>query len=410
MKILHTADWHLGKKLGNFSRLEEQKEVLQEICEIAEQEKVDAVLVIGDLYDTFNPPTEAVQLLYKTLKKLTRNLTCPVIAIAGNHDSPDRIDAPEPLALECGIFMFGYPMSTAEKIDLGTSNVEILRTDKGFLELKLNDNIPPLRIIHTPYANELRLKQYLGVENREDNLREILSVHWQELAEKYCDNKGVNVLLTHLFVINKGEPEKDENLWEEKSILHIGGAQAIYTEQIPHQIDYVGLGHLHRCHSVADSPCPIVYSGSPLMYSFGDKAEDKYVIIIETTEIEGKTTLIYTKKPLTKGKKLLRKSIEGIEKSLEWLKENENTIVELTITTPDFLTAQEKQMLINAHKNLHTLSSYITSKEEQGVKLEEGKMNKDIEDLFKEYYKVKKQSTPSDSVMDLFRELLGKVD
>ncbi|TAG44737.1 MAG: hypothetical protein EAZ31_01740, partial [Cytophagia bacterium] len=127
-------------------------------------------------------------------------------------------------------------------------------------------------------------------------------------------------------------------------------------------------------------------------------------------EIEGKTTLTYTKKPLTKGKKLLRKSIEGIEKSLEWLKENENAIVELTITTPDFLTAQEKQMLINAHKNLHTLSSYITSKEEQGVKLEEGKMNKDIEDLFKEYYKVKKQSTPSDSLMDLFRELLGKAD
>ncbi len=405
MKILHTADWHLGKKLGNFSRLEEQKEVMNEICEIAEQENVDAVLVIGDLYDTFNPPTEAVQLLYKTLKRLTRNLTCPVVAIAGNHDSPDRIDAPEPLALECGIFMFGYPMAQAEKLDLGSSsNLKILHTDKGFIELKLNKIDTPLRVIHTPYANELRLKQYLGSAHREENLREILSIHWKDLAEKYCDKNGVNVLLTHLFVINKGEVEKDENLWEEKSILHVGGAQAIYTEQIPTQIDYVGLGHLHRCHAVSHSPCPIVYSGSPLMYSFGDTADEKYVIIIEKEE--GKP-LTYTKKLLTKGKKLLRKNIEGIEKSLEWLKENKNAIVELTITTEDFLTANEKQILTNAHRNLHTLSSYIKSETGQNIGTDIGKMDKNIEELFAEYHKIKKQSLPSDSLMDLFKELLS---
>ncbi|TAE73106.1 MAG: exonuclease subunit SbcD [Bacteroidetes bacterium] len=405
MKILHTADWHLGKKLGNFSRLDEQKEVMQEICEIAEQENVDAVLVIGDLYDTFNPPTEAVQLLYKTLKRLTRNLTCPVVAIAGNHDSPDRIDAPEPLALECGIFMFGYPMAQAEKLDLGGgTNLKVLNTDKGFLELKLSQIDTPLRIIHTPYANELRLKQYLGVEHREDNLREILSTHWKNLSEKYCDKNGINVLLTHLFVVNKGDTEKDENLWEEKTILHVGGAQAIYTEQIPTQIDYVGLGHLHRCHAVSHTPCPIVYSGSPLMYSFGDNADEKYVIIIDA---EAGKPLTYTKKLLTKGKKLLRKSIEGIEKSLEWLKENENAIVELTITTEDFLSASEKQMLTNAHKNLHTLSSYIKSKNGENQAAETGKMNKNIEELFEEYYKVKKQSTPSHSLMDLFKELMG---
>jgi exonuclease SbcD len=64
MKILHTADWHLGKKLDNISRLEEQKEVLQEICDIADQQQVDVVIVAGDLFDTFNPPVEATELLY----------------------------------------------------------------------------------------------------------------------------------------------------------------------------------------------------------------------------------------------------------------------------------------------------------------------------------------------------------
>ena len=79
MKILHTADWHLGKWLGPFSRIEEQKEVLDEICQIANDQQVDLVLVAGDLFDTFNAPTEAVDLLYKTLKRLTNNGTRPVI-------------------------------------------------------------------------------------------------------------------------------------------------------------------------------------------------------------------------------------------------------------------------------------------------------------------------------------------
>ena len=98
MKLLHTSDWHLGKRLGDFSRFEEQQAVMQEICDIADRELADAILVAGDLFDSFNPPTEAVDLFYKTLRKLSKNGSRPVIAIAGNHDSPDRIEAPDPLA------------------------------------------------------------------------------------------------------------------------------------------------------------------------------------------------------------------------------------------------------------------------------------------------------------------------
>ncbi|MCB0293286.1 MAG: exonuclease subunit SbcD, partial [Calditrichaeota bacterium] len=101
MKILHTADWHLGKRLERFSRLEEQREVLEEICGIAEQEAVDAVIIAGDIYDTFNPASEAVELFYKTVKRLADEGRRAVVAIAGNHDSPDRFAAPEPLAREC---------------------------------------------------------------------------------------------------------------------------------------------------------------------------------------------------------------------------------------------------------------------------------------------------------------------
>ncbi len=109
MKILHTADWHLGKKLYDFSRIEEQRAVLEEICQIADSQNADVIVIAGDLYDTFNPPTEATELFYQTLNKLAKNGTRPVIAIAGNHDSADRIEAPDPLAKACGIFFSGFP-------------------------------------------------------------------------------------------------------------------------------------------------------------------------------------------------------------------------------------------------------------------------------------------------------------
>jgi exonuclease SbcD len=130
MRILHTSDWHLGKRLENFTRLEEQQSVLSEICEIADSEKVDAVIVAGDLFDTFNPPVEAIDLFYKTLKRLSNNGKRAVIAIAGNHDSPDRIEAPDPLARECGIFFAGYPASVIPVLEL-ESGLKVIQSEPG---------------------------------------------------------------------------------------------------------------------------------------------------------------------------------------------------------------------------------------------------------------------------------------
>ncbi|NLK80865.1 MAG: exonuclease subunit SbcD, partial [Bacteroidales bacterium] len=150
MKILHTSDWHIGKRLGAVYRLQEQKKVLAEICEIANEQAVDAVIIAGDLFDTFNPPIDALELFYATVKKLSNNGTRPVIAIAGNHDSPDRIEAPNPLARDNGVFLFGYPKSEYSLYanDLPFS---ITKVDKGFIEFTLQDN-QKLRIILAPFA------------------------------------------------------------------------------------------------------------------------------------------------------------------------------------------------------------------------------------------------------------------
>ncbi len=404
MKLLHTSDWHLGKRLEDFSRIEEQQAVLQEICEIADHEQVDAVLVAGDLFDTFNPPTEAVELFYKTLKRLASNGKRAVIAIAGNHDSPDRIEAPDPLARECGIIFAGYPNSIVPLFEL-ESGLKVLQSEEGFLELQIPGTDAPLRFLLTPYANEFRLKTYLGQENSEEELRTVLQEKWQELAAKYCDENGVNVLVTHLFVMKKGGVMPEEPA-DEKPILHVGGAQVIYSSNIPSQIQYTALGHLHRMRRVDSQPCPVYYGGSPLSYSFAEANQKKYVLVIDAEP--GKEVQV-SEMELIKGKKLLRKRAEGMEDALLWLNTNPDCLAELTMVTDTYLTALERKQLSAAHGGIVSIipevknAGGIVEGQKTGIDL-----SKNIESLFTDFFRHEKGQDPNSELMALFTELLAE--
>ncbi len=406
MKILHTSDWHLGKKLGDFDRAEEQIEVLQEICDIAESEKVDAVIIAGDLFDTFNPPTQAVELFYKALKKLTKNGTRAVIAIAGNHDSPDRIEAPDPLARECGIIFAGYPNSESTPFEL-ESGLKVLNRSPGFIELKIPDCQAPLRLLLTPYANEMRLKTALANDNTDEELNHILQQKWQELANNNCDEKGINLLVSHLFFVRKGAvlPEEPD---DEKPILNIGGAQAIHTENIPEQIQYTALGHLHRMQQVDKRPCPVYYSGSPLSYSFAESNQEKYVLVVD---LEPAKKPVLKEIELTKGKKLFRKRFETIDLAIQWLESNPDCFVELTMVTDKYITAQDQKLLRNSHKGIVTIIPELLdteNQEQENRKIID--LTKSLEQQFAVYFFHVKKQEPNEELMSLFREVIGVQD
>lgn len=405
LKILHTADWHLGKRLERFSRLEEQKAVLQEICDIAEQEKVDAVVVAGDLFDAFNPPAEAVDLFYKILKRLSGNGNRAVVAIAGNHDSPERVEAPDPLARECGIILAGYPDSVVAPFAL-ESGLAVTRSEPGFLELKLPRNSTTLRVLFTPYANENRLKTCLGFgEDPETELRRLLQRRWQALANQYCDEKGVNVLLAHLFMMPQGETVSEEPE-DEKPILHVGGAQAIYAENVPPQIQYVALGHLHRQQQISEEPCPMFYCSSPLAYSMSEAEQDKYVIIVEA-----KAGLAVKCRPLrlASGKRLLRGSFDSVDAAVAWLRENPAALVEITLQTETFLTAEERRKLNEAHGGITAIIPLVKSAEETAEGSQPAiNLDKRIEELFGDYFRRKHGQPPNEEILQLFREVLAE--
>lgn len=400
MRILHTADWHLGKRLENFSRLPEQQAVLEEICRIAEEQSVDVVLIAGDLFDTFNPSSEAVELFYKTVKRLAGNGSRAVIAIAGNHDSPERIEAPDPLARECGIIFAGFPDSMLHPFALD-QGIAVTKSDKGFLELKLPRIAFPLRLLLTPYASELRLKTFLGTDDPDTALRDLLQQHWQQLADAYCDQRGVNLLVAHLFFMKKGATPAEEPE-EEKPILHLGGAQAVYAENIPAQIQYAALGHLHRKQVIDTAPCPVLYSSSPLAYSFSEANQQKYVLLVDA---EPDQPVTMTEIPLQQGRRLLRYRSTNIPEAIAWLQINQEALVEITMVTADFLTAEERKQLMAAHPFIINIIPELANNQQRATSRPD--ITKNMQELFADYFTHRYSQPPNDTILHLFKELLA---
>lgn len=406
MKILHTADWHLGKRLDRFSRLPEQHQVLAEICEIADREAVDAVVIAGDIFDTFNPPVEAVELFYRTAKRLADQGRRAVVAIAGNHDSPDRVETADPLARECGIILSGYPHSRVAPFQL-SDGISVRESQPGFIAIELPGDLPELRLILTPYANEVRMRTSLGFEDREARLREVLQSHWQELADRYCDTSGINLLVTHLFMVPEGS-ENEADLIEpddEKSILHVGGAQAVFTGNIPRQIQYTALGHLHRQIRLQAPGGPAAYSGSPLAYSMSEADQRKHVLIVEA--MPGQTAALRAV-PLSAGRPLLRARFESVDAAVHWLQAHPDALVEITMATDRYIGGADRQRLGEAHQGIVAIIPEINP--EQGDARDGGRridLSQSMESLFINYFEYRNGQAPDEGLLKIFREVVA---
>ncbi len=400
MRILHTADWHLGKRLDFFNRHEEQVEVMNEICRIAEEQSVDMVIVAGDLFDAFNPPVGSTELLYKTLKKLTRNGTVPVVAIGGNHDSPDRVNVADVLARENGIIFIGKPTDEVPLFET-ENGFRVVASEVGFIEIVLPKYTYPVRLLHTAFANELRLKEYFG-EDKQQSLQESLGEKWSYLADKYCDNKGVNILTSHLFMLKRGAeiPEEPEG---EKPI-NIGTADLIYSDAIPKQIQYVALGHLHRYNNVGTNQA-VVYSGSPLSYSFSEAGQQKYISIVD---MEPDREAIIEGVALSSGRDVVRQTFDCVDEAVIWLNENQNCLVEMTLVMDEYLKAEDRKRIYQSHDGIIHLIPKINNESDTQSASHSIDLSKDINSLFIDFFKSRNSGQePNDELTSLFNEILN---
>ncbi len=246
MKFMHLSDLHIGKRVNEFSMLEDQKYILAQILSLAEEEHVDGVLLAGDLYDKPVPPAEAVQLLDSFLTRLAR-MDVPVFAVSGNHDSAERLAFGAQLLSSRGVHLSPVYDGTVETVSL--------TDDFGEVQVHLLPFVKPAVIRHVFEEEEIRSYQ--------DAVKAAVS-HMEINPEVR------NVLIAHQFVTGAVRCESEDVL--------VGGLDNVDASVFEH-FDYVALGHIHSPQHVGRET--IRYCGTPLKYSFSESGQDKSVTVLE---------------------------------------------------------------------------------------------------------------------------------
>ncbi len=268
MKILHTADWHLGKQLHKYSLEEEQSLFLDWLVTTVQEREIDVLLVSGDVFDTANPSNQALAQYYGFLKKLI-GTGCHVVVTGGNHDSPGVLNAPRELLRFLDIKVVG---NAQENIEDELLHIKIPKGE--------------VVVAAVPYLRDADLRKSVvgeGYDDRLSALRQGIRAHYEQLAaistERY-PNKCV-IAMGHLYVNGASVSES------ERDIHVIGGEAAFSADFFPEGFDYIALGHIHKPQRIANSDF-VRYSGSPIPLSFSERDDKKYVLelTIEAHQIE----------------------------------------------------------------------------------------------------------------------------
>lgn len=249
MKFLHLSDLHLGKRVHNFSMIEDQKYILNQILEIADEEKISSVIIAGDIYDKPVPSAEAVTLFNDFLVELAnRNLN--VFVISGNHDSPERI-------------AFGEQL-------MRKSNVYLSPVYNGLVEpVVLTDGYGRVNVYMLPFMKPVQVRHFYEdekIENYTDALECVIS-------HMNVNTKERNILVCHQFVTGASRSESEE--------ISVGGLDNV-DARVFEPFDYVALGHIHGPQNIGSQK--IRYCGTPLKYSFSEANHKKSVSIVDVGE------------------------------------------------------------------------------------------------------------------------------
>lgn len=249
MKFFHLSDLHLGRRMYEFSLIDDQKFILEELLCLAAEEHPDAVVIAGDIYDRAVPSAEAVELFDRFLCALAKR-RIPVLAISGNHDSPERI-------------AFGADLMTPSAVFLSP-------VYNGYVEpVSLSDSFGAVNFYLLPFIKPANVRRFYpeeAIESYTDALR-------CAVEHMNVDPSARNVLVTHQFVTGGVRSESED--------ITVGGTDNV-DAAVFDGFDYVALGHLHGAQSIGRET--LRYSGTPLKYSFSEKDQEKSITVVELGE------------------------------------------------------------------------------------------------------------------------------
>ena len=373
MKIMHLSDLHIGKKVNEYSMLQDQIYILKEILQIIDNEKVETVIIAGDVYDRSLPPNEALELFDEFLYQLSsRNVN--VFVISGNHDSPERIS-------------YGGRMMTENKIFLSPVY------DGNVKPISLNDDYGEVNFYLLPFIRPADIRRYFPDENIE-NYTDAVKVAIDNMNVDFSER---NILITHQFVTGAELSESED--------IIVGGTDNVSGEVFD-GFDYVALGHIHREQTVGKDN--IRYCGTPLKYSFSEAKHIKSVTILD---FKDKENIEYSKIPLTPLRDM--REIRGTYDELTLKSNYENTNVDdylhITLTDeediPDAI-GKLRSIYPNIMKldydNLRTRGSGI-------VDAIENIESKSSFELFADLFKQQNNQDMSEEQEEIMRNLIDKI-
>lgn len=299
MRFLHTSDWHLGRSLFGWPRHAEQKQFLDWFVALVHEERADAVVIAGDIYDRSVPPVESVELLQDALIRISD--LCPVVVIAGNHDSPTRLGFAGPLLERAGLHL----RSSVSDID---RPVEVVGAD-GTAVL----------FYGLPYLDPESRREELDAERSH---AAVLGAAMDRVRADLSTRTARSVVIAHAFITGGAAPPV---VSESERDLRVGGIADAHVSVFD-GADYVALGHLHGPQQVSTgSDLVAAYSGSPLAYSFSEESHAKSVTMV-TLAPTGPAQITRIPVPVTRPMVTLRGTLEELCTAAEFA-EHENSWV-----------------------------------------------------------------------------------
>ena len=387
MRILHTADWHVGKRLGRHDRMDDHAAVLDEIVATAEDESVDLVIVAGDLFDRPAAPIDALRLVLDALARLARPRR-PVVAIAGNHDSAPLFDLLAPLLRHRNVHLAGAPRSP---------------TDGGVLDLRAGDEralVATLPFLRIGQAVDFMSDADTWAGAYSHRMRALCAAYGRHLADHGAD--AVRLLTAHVLISGArlgglGAPrgERTIHMTEHYTADATGLADGLEGRRAPH---YVALGHVHAPQSIPRAPVPASYAGSPLELDFGEAGEDKRLVVVEVAPGAAKAT--ERSVPLSAGRRLRR--ARGTWDELRRRDDLDDAYLDLTVVTDGPEPGLADRVRQAFPRVVKVRIDYERARSET-----QSRGDQPWDRLYRDYYRQTHETEAADELVAAFREIHG---
>lgn len=380
MRILHLSDLHIGKSVLGQSMLNDQEYMLNQITKKIQDEKIEIVLISGDIYDRSVPSSEAVTLLDNFLKTLIKDLKVKVFAISGNHDSKERLN-------------FGSKIFEDDGLYICTSY------DGNIKKVELEDNYGKINIYMLPYIKPIEAKPFfedIEIASYDEAISSIME-------KENIDRTKRNIILSHQFVTSGNiEPEKSES-----ETLYLGGTENVDISNYD-KFDYVALGHIHGPQKIGRDTAR--YAGTMLKYSFSEVNQKKALTVIDYKEKDNLNIELIPLSPL-RDMRVIKGPIEELVKEENYIGTNTEDYIRAIITNREPVydaIGQIKRIYPNTLR-LDIENSKISLDLENTISNIDDIKKKDELELFSEFFKMQNNCELSDMQIEIMKDVIKEV-